>query len=107
MDLSLTAEEQAFQQEVRSFLAEKLPKDISDKNKNGRHLTKDDYVRWQRILNDQGWLAPGWPVEHGGTGWSPIQKHLFDEEIAAAYARIGSDLTDAILDDKVDECLPA
>jgi alkylation response protein AidB-like acyl-CoA dehydrogenase len=86
MDLSLTPEEQAFQTEVRTFLAENLPVDIQDKAKNGGRLTKDDQVRWQKILNQKGWMAPGWPVEHGGTGWSPIQRHLFEEEMAAAYA---------------------
>ena len=39
-------------------------------------------MNWQRILNDRGWLAPGWPVEHGGTDWTPVEKYIFDEEMA-------------------------
>jgi alkylation response protein AidB-like acyl-CoA dehydrogenase len=39
-----------------------------------------------QILDRQGWLAPGWPQAHGGTGWSAVQKHIFDEECFAAGA---------------------
>ena len=62
--------------EVRAFLDEKLPKEIASKVKNNQHLGKEDTIRWQKILNEQGWLALHWPKEYGGTGWSPIQKHL-------------------------------
>jgi alkylation response protein AidB-like acyl-CoA dehydrogenase len=43
-------------------------------------------VRWQKILHQKGWIAPNWPVEHGGTGWSAVEQHIFDEECAAAGA---------------------
>ncbi|MCH9671510.1 MAG: acyl-CoA dehydrogenase family protein [Gammaproteobacteria bacterium] len=86
MDLSLTPEEKAFQTEVREFLDAKLPADIREKSESGRRVSKEDQVRWQKILNEQGWMAPGWPKEYGGTGWSPIQKYIFDEEMAAASA---------------------
>ncbi|MEM7253466.1 MAG: acyl-CoA dehydrogenase family protein [Pseudomonadota bacterium] len=86
MDLNLTDEEVAFQTEVREFLAAKLPDDIKEKHESGGRLNKEDQVRWQKILNEQGWMAPSWPVEHGGTSWSPVQKYIFDEEMAAAGA---------------------
>jgi alkylation response protein AidB-like acyl-CoA dehydrogenase len=86
MDINYTAEERAFRDEVRTFLNEKLPKDISSKVKEHKRLGKEDTIRWQKILNEQGWLALHWPVEHGGTGWSPIQKHIFEEECAEAGA---------------------
>ena len=78
--------ERAFRDEVRTFLNEKLPKDISSKVKEHKRLGKEDTIRWQKILNEQGWLALHWPKEHGGTGWSPIQKHIFEEECAEAGA---------------------
>jgi len=84
MELTLTPEETAFQHEVRDFIEEKYPSDIRDKIELGQRLDKDDYVRWQKILNDRGWIAPGWPAELGGTGWTPMQKHLFEEELAEA-----------------------
>ena len=86
MDINFTAEEAAFRDEVRAFLKDKLPADISRKVKEHKRLGKEDTVRWQKILNEQGWLALHWPKEHGGTGWSPIQKHIFEEECAEAGA---------------------
>ncbi|MCU5784124.1 putative acyl-CoA dehydrogenase family protein [Alcanivorax balearicus MACL04] len=86
MDINFTAEEAAFRDEVRAFLKDKLPEDISRKVKEHKRLGKEDTVRWQKILNEQGWLALHWPKEHGGTGWSPIQKHIFEEECAEAGA---------------------
>ncbi|MHA7915161.1 acyl-CoA dehydrogenase family protein [Alloalcanivorax xenomutans] len=86
MDINFTAEEAAFRDEVRAFLKDKLPADISRKVKEHKRLGKEDTVRWQKILNEQGWLALHWPKEYGGTGWSPIQKHIFEEECAEAGA---------------------
>jgi alkylation response protein AidB-like acyl-CoA dehydrogenase len=86
MDISYTPEEQAFREEVRAFLRDKLPADISAKVRQGQRLTRDDHVRWQNALNERGWLAVHWPKEYGGTGWSPVQRHIFDEEITAAGA---------------------
>ena len=86
MDINYTAEERAFRDEVRTFLNEKLPKDIASKVKEHKRLGKEDTIRWQKILNEQGWLALHWPKEYGGTGWSPIQKHIFVVECAEAGA---------------------
>ncbi|RAH98226.1 pimeloyl-CoA dehydrogenase large subunit [Acuticoccus sediminis] len=86
MDLSFTPEEEAFRQEVRTFLAEKLPKDIAEKVKTGKSLTKDDHERWQRVLEERHWYATTWPKEAGGPGWTPVERHIFDEEMAMAHA---------------------
>jgi alkylation response protein AidB-like acyl-CoA dehydrogenase len=86
MDLNFTAEETAFRQQVRSFLQEKLPEDIRKKVHNGMIVGRDDYVRWQRILHEQGWGGPAWPAEFGGPGWNPVQQYIFEEESAAAGA---------------------
>ena len=86
MDIHFTPEEQAFRSEVRAFLEQNLPADIAEKVRLGRRLSKEDHQRWQKILNKQGWYAVNWPVEYGGTGWSVVQKHIFDEECAAAGA---------------------
>ena len=86
MDITYTAEEQAFRAEVRRFLRDKLPADISAKVLEGKRLTKEDHERWQRALSERGWLAVHWPTPYGGTGWDPIQRHIFDEECAAAGA---------------------
>ena len=84
MDLNFTAEEQAFRDEVRAFIREHLPPDISQKVKQGLAVHAGDYTRWQQILYRKGWGAPGWPEQFGGTGWGPVQLHIFDEESALA-----------------------
>ncbi len=86
MDLSYSPEEQEFRDEVRAFLAESLPAELSDKVRAGRELAKADMERWHGVLNDKGWLAITWPEDHGGPGWSPVQRHIFEEESARASA---------------------
>ena len=54
MDLNFTVEEQAFRQEVRQWVADNLPKDISHKVHNALHLSRDDLQRWARILGKKG-----------------------------------------------------
>jgi alkylation response protein AidB-like acyl-CoA dehydrogenase len=84
MDLNFTPAEQAFREEVRSFLVEHLPKDTARRVLNGAHASKEDIVRWQQILHRRGWGAPNWPERFGGTGWGPVQQYIFEEESAAA-----------------------
>jgi len=84
MDLQFTPEEQAFREEVQTFLKDKLPKHISDKVKAGQRLSKADQEEWHAILNERGWLANHWPQEYGGPGWGAVQKFIFDNECALA-----------------------
>jgi alkylation response protein AidB-like acyl-CoA dehydrogenase len=86
MQMNLTPAQTAFRDEVRDFLAESLPADIADRVRLGKSVGKEDLGRWTRILNDRGWAAPNWPVEDGGTGWSLVERHLFDVECRAAQA---------------------
>ena len=86
MDLSFTPEEQKFREEIRAWVKDNLPQDISHKVHNALELTRDDMQRWAKILGKKGWLGYGWPTEFGGPGWSAVQKHLFEEETALAGA---------------------
>lgn len=86
MDLNYSSQELQFRDEVRAFVRSKLPHEISRKVLEHRRLTKDDQVRWQKILSAQGWMAPNWPKEFGGAGWNAVQQHIFDEECAEAGA---------------------
>ena len=86
MDLAFTPEEQKFREDIRAWVRENLPQDISHKVLNSLHLTKDDQQRWAKILGKKGWLGYGWPKEFGGPGWNAVQKHLFEEELALAGA---------------------
>jgi alkylation response protein AidB-like acyl-CoA dehydrogenase len=86
MDLNFTPAELAFRDEVRQFLRDQLPQDIAQRVKNGLALRAQDYTRWQKILFQRGWGAPGWPKQFGGPGWGPVEMHIYDEEAAAAGA---------------------
>jgi len=82
--LTLTPEERAFRDDIRKGLQAAMPAHIKRKVDLGLTLVKDDYVTWQKILFEKGWIAPAWPKEHGGPGWSAVQRYLFEEELAAA-----------------------
>lgn len=86
MDLSFTPEEEAFRQDVRAFYAESLPARFANRVRLGQPLTKPEQEEWQAILAKRGWLAPHWPVEWGGTGWSAVESYIFDLESSLASA---------------------
>lgn len=86
MDLSWTPEERQFREMVRDFANEKLPQDIRAKVLEHQRLHRDDYVRWHHVLDDQGWGAPTWPKEFGGTGWNAIERLIFEVECFKAGA---------------------
>ena len=86
MDLSYSPEELAFRNGVRGWLAENLPADIRDKVVGYHGLSKDDFIRWHKILAAKGWAVPHWPVEWGGTGWDITQRYIYDEEFGLAGA---------------------
>ncbi len=88
MDLEFSAEDLAFREEVRTFLAEKLPQRLKDgaRRTPGVFVEPDIGMEWHRILYEQGWVAYHWPKEDGGTGWSPTQKFIFEKECALAGA---------------------
>ena len=84
MNLDYSPEEQKFREEVRSFIAAKLPQDIRERQQSGQRMQAQDITRWQKILNEKGWGASSWPEQHGGTGWNAVQRHIFDDECAEA-----------------------
>jgi alkylation response protein AidB-like acyl-CoA dehydrogenase len=86
MDLKYNPEEEKFRTEVRAFFDAELPTDIRTKLQLGRRISKEDMVRWQKILFRKGWGAVNWPTRFGGTGWDIVQQHIFEEERADACA---------------------
>ncbi|SEJ09945.1 Acyl-CoA dehydrogenase [Sphingomonas sp. OV641] len=83
-----SAEAHTFREEVRQFLSEKLTPELRRGARRGTSvfLHPDVADTWQRILHQQGWAAPDWPVEYGGTGWNEIQRYIWAEEYARAHA---------------------
>ncbi len=86
MNLDFSPAEESFRREVRDFIAAALPPDIRERVRAGLPVAKEDTVRWQKLLFARGWIAPGWPVEHGGSAWTPTQRYIFDEETVAGDA---------------------
>jgi alkylation response protein AidB-like acyl-CoA dehydrogenase len=86
MDLEYTAAEQAFRDDVRKFIEERLPAPLAAKVLGHKRLTREDFLSWHRILHTRGWSAPTWPKEFGGPGWNAVEQHIFDEECTAAGA---------------------
>jgi alkylation response protein AidB-like acyl-CoA dehydrogenase len=86
MRLEFTDEEQAFREEVRSFLRQKLSPAIGEKVLNGYELGREDILEWQHRLHERGWGGMGWPKEFGGPGWNSVQQYIFEEESALAGA---------------------
>ena len=85
MQLQLSPEMQAFREEMRTFFTTQVPKEIRDKGAARRHPTKDDFVTTQQILNAAGLAVPHWPVEYGGRDWTPLQRHIWREEMQLAH----------------------
>ncbi len=86
MDLTDTPETARFRAEVRAWLAEALPARLRDKVRGHKRLTKADHDDWHRLLAERGWLCWHWPEAYGGAAFTPVQKHIFEEEMVAAGA---------------------
>lgn len=88
MKLAFTREEEAFRAEVRDFLDRNLSADLRAyaRRMTSVYSTKPIAIKWQRILVKQGWAAPSWPMEYGGTSWTVAQRYIFDVEMARAGA---------------------
>jgi alkylation response protein AidB-like acyl-CoA dehydrogenase len=85
MDLALSKEDRAFAERMRSFFTSEVPADIRDRLAHGEHPTKDDIVTSQQILNAHGLAVPHWPLEWGGQDWTPLQRHIWAEEMTLAH----------------------
>ncbi|MEQ9520614.1 MAG: acyl-CoA dehydrogenase family protein [Parvibaculum sp.] len=85
MQLGFNSQHEGFRDEVRRFLDKAMTDDL---RKAGAGMTSvySDYettLKWHRKLHVQGWVAPGWPVEQGGTGWDIGQRYIWQSECAA------------------------
>lgn len=77
---------ESFRSDIRSFLAQELDPAISRRVLRGKAISKPELVAWHRVLFRKGWVAPAWPKEYGGTGWSIAERWIFEEECAIAGA---------------------
>jgi alkylation response protein AidB-like acyl-CoA dehydrogenase len=78
MKLEFDAADLAFRDEVRAFVKANLDPQLKRKVELGLRLERADYLAWYGRLHERGWITPAWPVEHGGPGWTPLQRYIFD-----------------------------
>ena len=84
MDMLFSDEDLSFREEVRAFFKENLPETVREVvRRTPSYVSKSDMVAWHKALYRRGWIAPAWPVEYGGIGWSVTQRHIFEEEYSA------------------------
>jgi alkylation response protein AidB-like acyl-CoA dehydrogenase len=86
MKLAYLEEDRDFRREIRTFFAEELSPEVAAQEARHGHMRRADYAEWQRKLADRGWAAPNWPKEYGGTGWTPVQRHIWEVEYGRACA---------------------
>ena len=86
MEFGFSTSEEQFRAEVRAFLKDNLPSALASLEARGFHLDREDIATWQTCLYNKGWVAPNWPVKFGGTGWTPVQRYLFELECGLANA---------------------
>jgi len=86
MELSFSAEELAFRDEIRAFIRDNLPREVQQRMIEGREIAKQDIVNWQAKLNAKGWATPHWPKAWGGQDWSPVQEFILIDELQSAPA---------------------
>ncbi|WOC12698.1 acyl-CoA dehydrogenase family protein [Gordonia sp. MP11Mi] len=85
MQLRFTPEEEAFRAELREFFTNEIPEDIRRRNAEGKTIHPDDVVTTTQILNKRGIAVPAWPVDAGGQDWTPVQHHIWREEMALNF----------------------
>ncbi|MCT2139259.1 acyl-CoA dehydrogenase [Aeromicrobium sp. PE09-221] len=81
MRLQLTDEQEAFRDRMRSFFSIAVPQEIRDKVAAGAELSREEIVSSQQILNAHGLAVPQWPVAWGGQDWTPVERHLWTDEL--------------------------
>ena len=86
MDFALTPEQEAFRQEIRSFLASEVPPDT---------VTEDGWIvgfsrDFSRKLGERGWIGLTWPKQYGGQGRSYLDRVVLTEELLRAGAPVAA-----------------
>ena len=88
MNLDFSEQDIAFRSEVRAFLDANLSPELQESGRKATSVFVDPEftLAWQSKLHTRGWVAPHWPTEYGGTGWSESQRYIFASECARAGA---------------------
>ena len=72
MQLELSQTDAEHRDRLREFFTTQVPQEIRDTVLEGRHLTRDQIVESQQVLNAEGLAVPHWPTEWGGQDWTEL-----------------------------------
>jgi alkylation response protein AidB-like acyl-CoA dehydrogenase len=89
VDFRWSAEDEAFREEVRSWLKEHLVGEYAALGSGGGPADEtgwDVRLEWEKQLGEAGWIGLGWPKAYGGRQASITQQLIFNEEYAKANA---------------------
>jgi alkylation response protein AidB-like acyl-CoA dehydrogenase len=79
MELDLSKQDDAFREELRSFIADNYPWEMRVANP-ATDLTKEQALLWHKILHKEEWIALLWPKEYGRPSWSITQHFIWEHE---------------------------
>jgi alkylation response protein AidB-like acyl-CoA dehydrogenase len=90
VDLGFTADEEAFRDELRTWLDLNLSAEWRHRGVGGFREDDDTDLQrqWQGKLHEGGWLKLAWPREAGGRAATPVMQAIYMEEMAKSGAPI-------------------
>lgn len=79
-----------FRRVVDAFLDQNLTEELraAGRATTGLKSAPEACAAWRDILHTRGWVAPSWPVEYGGAGWSASQRLYFENACAERDAPV-------------------
>ena len=81
MDTNFSKDDITFRDEVRKFFNDEFDSTLAMNLGDGHGDNyKEAIIAWQKKLFKKGWIAPNWPKEYGGTGWTDTQKFIYEAE---------------------------
>jgi alkylation response protein AidB-like acyl-CoA dehydrogenase len=86
MDLSFSHDDLEFREDVRAWIRSAMPRDLAATAAVDGHFDHADVMRWHKLLYEKGWVAPHWPKEYGGPGFTATKRFILTEELELAGA---------------------
>ena len=88
MDLTIGLKYHEFREQIQKFIRENITDDIREAGRLATSVFAEPKraMAWQKILYKQGWAAPHWPKQFGGTGWDVVERSIFAQECLKANA---------------------
>ena len=88
MFIDLTEEQESLRKELESYFSDLMTPQVRAEVKSADFAENKPYKDLIRKIGQDGWLGVGWPVEHGGKGFTPIEQYIFFNESQAAWCPI-------------------